>query len=317
MPMVKNKGDFAAKVTENRSMGPGYFRIGLEFSGPGAEVMAGFMPGQFVEIDVTSTAMPDPDQVPAHLKDAMSRQILLRRPFSICALHTGSSQSTILELIYAAIGPATLRLTTCQPGDILQVIGPLGRGFWMPEGKTTALMIAGGVGAPPIQHLASTLAQHGVCPNLALFTGARRLDLLPFEWQRQNETVLLTELTDLATPVEIHLATDDGSYGHHGLVTAPLLEWLEKHDTPKEDMILYACGPEPMLKAVAQIGIEQGIDSQISMERRMACGFNLCQGCAVELKPVCACQRDNPENTVYKMCCQDGPVFEGKDIVFD
>ena len=311
MLTIKNKGDFPAVVTENRPMGPGYYRLGLEFSGQGAEVFAGFMPGQFVEIDITTTAMPDPDKIPAHLKDAMSRQILLRRPFSICALHASQSGSTI-DIIYAAIGPATLRLTTCQPGDTLQVIGPLGRGFWMPEGKTTALMIAGGVGAPPIQHLAFTLAQHGVCEHLALFTGARSLEYLPFEWYRSNDAVVLTELSDLPTPIETHLATDDGSYGHHGLVTVPLLEWLEQHDTPREDIILYACGPEPMLEAVARIGIEQGIDSQVSMERRMACGFNLCQGCAVELKPACACQKD----TVYKMCCQDGPVFEGKDVVF-
>ncbi|MCF7976078.1 MAG: hypothetical protein K9N55_19830 [Phycisphaerae bacterium] len=308
----KIKGDYPAIVTYNRAMGPGYYRLGLEFSDQGAEVMAGFMPGQFVEIDMTTTAMPDPARIPAHLEDAMTRQILLRRPFSICALHTEQAKSTI-DIIYAAVGPATLRLTTCKPGDILQTMGPLGRGFWMPEGKTTALMVAGGVGAPPIQHLAVTLAHHSACPTLALFTGARSLNNLPFEWQRKADTVTLTELCHLPTPVEVYLATDDGSYGHHGLVTGPLLEWLEQHETPGEEIILYACGPELMLKAVAQIGMELGIDSQVSMERRMACGINLCQGCAVELKPACACQTE----TVYKMCCQDGPVFEGKDVVFE
>jgi dihydroorotate dehydrogenase electron transfer subunit len=308
---IKNKGDYPAVITFNRPMGPGYFRLGLEFSGAGADVFAGFVPGQFVEIDITSTGMPDPAVIPAHLKDAMSRQILLRRPFSICALHTAQAKSTI-DIIYAAIGPATLRLTTCQPGDILQVMGPLGRGFWVPENKTCALMVAGGVGAPPIQHLAVTLAQHGVCPDLALFTGARSLKNLPFEWQQEEDRVILSDLVNLPTPIDIHLATDDGSYGHHGLVTIPLLAWLKEHDTARENIILYACGPEPMLKAVTQIGLEHGIDSQVSMERRMACGINLCQGCAVELKPACACQKD----TVFKMCCEDGPVFEGKDIVF-
>jgi len=313
---LKTKGDYPAVVTFNRPMGPSYYRLGLAFSGEGASVFSGFMPGQFVEIDITSTAMPDPALVPPHLEDAMVRQILLRRPFSICALRTGPDQATI-EIIYAAIGPATLRLTSCRPSDILQVMGPLGRGFWMPEGKTTALMIAGGVGAPPIQHLACTLAQHGACPNLTLFTGSRSLKDLPFEWQQDNQAVILPELSNLATPIDIHLATDDGSYGHHGLVTGPLIEWLAQHDSPRENIILYACGPEPMLKAIAQIGIDHDIDSQISMERRMACGINLCQGCAVELRPACPCQKDNPENTIYKMCCQDGPVFEGKDVVFE
>lgn len=312
MLATKTKGDYAAVVTFNRPMGPGYYRLGLEFSGEGADVFAGFMPGQFVEIDITGTAQPDPAKIPAHLQDAMSRQILLRRPFSICSLHSEPGKA-VIDIVYAAIGPATYRMTTCQPGDVLQVMGPLGRGFWMPQGKTTALMVAGGVGAPPIQHLATTLAQHGVCPTLALFTGARSLDLLPFEWKKDQDRVVLPELTGLPTIVDIHLATDDGSCGHHGLVTGPLLNWLDTHDTPREEIILYACGPEPMLKAVAQIGMEHHIDSQVSLERRMACGINLCQGCAVELKPTCVC---NPD-TIYKMCCQDGPVFEGKDVIFE
>ena len=78
----KNKGDYPAVVTFNRPMGPGYYRLGLEFSGEGSDIFAGFIPGQFVEIDITTTAMPDPAQIPSHLKDAMTRQILLRRSLS-------------------------------------------------------------------------------------------------------------------------------------------------------------------------------------------------------------------------------------------
>jgi len=75
-------------------------------------------------------------------------------------------------------------------------------------------------------------------------------------------------------------------------------------------MIICACGPEPMLAAVARIAREKNIDCQVSLERRMACGIGLCQSCAVE------CKSEGSSDTVYKMCCEDGPVFDGKEVVF-
>ena len=105
--------------------------------------------------------------------------------------------------------------------------------------------------------------------------------------------------------------TDDGSIGHRGFITQCLEHWLAGH--PKEDrktMVVYACGPEPMLAAVARIALGAGIDCQVSMERRMACGFGVCQGCAVECRP------PTGQETVYRLCCQDGPVFNGQEVVF-
>lgn len=109
---------------------------------------------------------------------------------------------------------------------------------------------------------------------------------------------------------ELHLATDDGSMGTKGFVTDILCDWLDRTDLLPENMVIYSCGPEGLLARLAQIAEEKHIDCQLSMERSMACGIGLCQSCAVE------CKTDKPDETIYKMCCKDGPVFDSKEIVF-
>jgi dihydroorotate dehydrogenase electron transfer subunit len=290
-------------------MGRAYHRMGIAFSGEGAQVMATFKPGQFVEIDLANVPLPPMDTIPAHLRDAAIRQLILRRPFSLCDARV-EKDKTIIDIIYAAIGPATLRMTMFKPGDVTQVIGPLGNGFWTPDNKTTALLVAGGVGAPPVQHLAVSLAQQQTYERLVLFTGSRTAQDVPFEWQQQGKQIVLTELAPYS--IDTHIATDDGSYGYHGLVTDCLKQWLQQHnDIPATQMILYGCGPEPMLAAMALVAMNHNIDSQVSLERRMACGFNICQGCGVELKS------PDSNDTFYHMCCHHGPVFDGEYVVFE
>ena len=111
--------------------------------------------------------------------------------------------------------------------------------------------------------------------------------------------------------IESHLATDDGSVGFAGFVTDALIERLKTNPHSAPDTIIYSCGPEQMLAKIAQIAQEHNIDCQLSMERRMACGIGLCQSCAVE------CKIDDSNQTVYKMCCKDGPVFDSKEVVFN
>jgi dihydroorotate dehydrogenase electron transfer subunit len=89
-----------------------------------------------------------------------------------------------------------------------------------------------------------------------------------------------------------------------------LERWIEKSGQKESEMIIYACGPEAMLVRVAEIANSSNIECQISMERRMACGIGVCQGCAVE------CRLEGSSETVYKMCCTDGPVFDAKEVVF-
>ena len=125
----------------------------------------------------------------------------------------------------------------------------------------------------------------------------------------QKVDLLIPAFAKLGIPSAV--ATDDGSAGYRGFITKRLALWLnEQAALPLERTIIYACGPEPMLAAVARIASERNIDCQVSMERRMACGIGVCQSCAVE------CRVEGSNETIYKLCCQDGPVFDARTVVF-
>jgi dihydroorotate dehydrogenase electron transfer subunit len=305
------KGMFDAGVISNRRIGPGFYRLRLQFSEDGASAFANFQPGQFAQFDLSKTALPSPDAVPEQLRDASCRKILLRRPFSFAEV-TADGDKTFAELLYCVLGPATLRMTTLSAGDQISVIGPLGHGFKIPESKKTVLLVGGGMGTPPLQHLAQNLTARKDNISIVSLAGAKTADGLPFEGQldefSQDLGFCVPEFAKYG--IESLIATDDGSAGYHGLVTDYLGQWLEESDIPFDDIIICACGPESMLAAVAQIAAEKNIDCQVSMERRMACGIGLCQSCAVE------CRLTGSSETIYKLCCQDGPVFDSKELIF-
>jgi dihydroorotate dehydrogenase electron transfer subunit len=302
---------FEAQVISNRQIGPGFHRLRLEFTQDGARAFAKFEPGQFAQFDLSKTALPSPDAVPENLRDSSCRKILLRRPFSFAeVIHAGDK--TFAELLYCLVGPATVCMTTLSAGDRIDIIGPLGRGYQIPDSKKTILLVGGGMGTPPLQHLAQSLTARGNGIEIISLAGARTAEGLPFEGRldeiSQNLGFSVPEFAKYG--IESIVATDDGSAGYHGLVTDYLTEWLEKSETPFDDIIICACGPEAMLAAVARIAAEKNIDCQVSMERRMACGIGLCQSCAVE------CRVTGSDETIYKMCCQDGPVFDSKELIF-
>jgi dihydroorotate dehydrogenase electron transfer subunit len=306
------KGAFVATASSNKQFGPRFHKLKLEFSADGAKAFADFNPGQFAELDLSHTALPSEESIPEDLLDAAERKILLRRPFSFTNV-TPEKNRTIAELLYCVVGPATLRMTTISPGDSLSVIGPLGNGFSMPEGKKTALLVVGGMGVPPLLHLAKHLTT-GSSPhrlNITAFAGAKTAKELPFESCldeiSQQCGFSIPEFTKFG--VESLVATDDGSAGYHGFITDCLVEWLSKSSLPAKDIIIYSCGPESMLAKMAQLAKDKNIDCQLSLERRMACGIGLCQSCAVE------CRVTGSNETVYKMCCKDGPVFDSKELV--
>jgi len=307
------KGVFEATASSNKQIGPRFYKLKLEFSADGAEAFADFNPGQFAELDLSHTALPPEESIPEDLIDAAERKILLRRPFSFTDV-IAEKNRTIAELLYCVVGPATLRMTTISPGESLSVIGPLGNGFSVPEGKKTALLVVGGMGVPPLLHLAKHLTTASSPPrlNIIAFAGAKTANQLPFESRLDEISKKLGfSLPEFAKyGVESLVATDDGSSGYHGFVTDCLAEWLNKSHLPAKDIIIYSCGPESMLARMAQIAKEKNIDCQLSLERRMACGIGLCQSCAVE------CRVNGSNETVYKMCCKDGPVFDSKEVVF-
>ena len=307
------KGAFEAIVSSNKQIGKRFYRVRLEFSANGASAFADFRPGQFAELDLSSTALPAAENIPEDLLDAAERNILLRRPFSFTDV-TADRDKTFADLLYCVVGPATLRMTTLSTGDSISAIGPLGNGFSIPDGKKTALLVAGGMGVPPLLHLAKALTadSHTTRIEVIAFAGAKTATELPFE-SRLDE---ISQQLGFSIPefarygIESLVATDDGSVGYHGFVTDCLAEWLGRSRLDSNSTIIYCCGPEPMLARVSEIAKDKNIDCQLSLERRMACGIGLCQSCAVE------CKVSSSNETVYKMCCKDGPVFDSREVVF-
>jgi dihydroorotate dehydrogenase electron transfer subunit len=148
--------------------------------------------------------------------------------------------------------------------------------------------------------------------EVVAFAGAKSVHALPFEGRMDEISQQLGfSIREFAKyTIESMVATDDGSSGFHGLVTDCFLEWLKENKPSAEETIIYSCGPEAMLKKVAEIAKERNIDCQVSMERRMACGIGVCQSCAVE------CRVEGSNETIYKLCCEDGPVFDAQEVVF-
>lgn len=306
-----NKGVFTASVRANKQIGPRFYRVKLEFSGPAAKVLADCKPGQFVQVDLSAAGLPSGQAIPEDLADKAGRKILLRRPFSFADV-TVKADKTLADILYCVVGPGSLRMTTLSAGDSVSVIGPLGNGFSVPDGKRTALLVAGGMGAGPLQHLGKALTADHPDINVIAFAGAKQAQALPFEKRldqiSQELGFSLAEYAEYG--IESLVATDDGSAGYEGPVTECVADWLDKANLSNGETVIYGCGPEPMLARMAHIAQQRSIDCQISMERLMACGIGLCQSCAVE------CRTEKPDETVYKLCCQDGPVFDTKEVVF-
>jgi len=306
-----DKGVFDAAVSANKRIGRIFYRLGLEFSGAGAAAFAKSKAGQFAELDLCGAAMPRAEAIPAELADKAQRRILLRRPFSFCDV-SEHKEKTRVDILYCVVGPASLRMTTLSAGDSVSVIGPLGSSFWVPEGKKTALLVAGGMGAGPLLLLAKVLTASWPKINVIAFAGAKTKEELPFERAldevSQQVGFSLAEFAEYG--VTSMVATDDGSAGYHGLVTDCLSEWLGEQSLAAKETIVYSCGPEKMLGRIAKIAEKKKFDCQISMERRMACGIGVCQSCVVE------CKVNSSNERVYKLCCEDGPVFDAKGVVF-
>jgi len=306
-----NKGSFGAKVVSNNAIRKHYWRLNLELDARGSGLFRDVRPGQFAAFDLGGLSLPPAGAIPVQLRDAARRQIILRRPFSFSdvRLISDSPPAVSVEVLYRVLGPGTLRMMGLKPDDEINIIGPLGNGFSVPAGKRYAVLIAGGMGSPPLLHLARYLRAHHPDMNVAVFAGARSLEDFPFIVHASDDgRCVPVEFERLGD--EAFVATDDGSAGFHGLVTESAARWFAENNPDPDKTIIYACGPEVMLAAVAELASGYGIDCQVSMERMMGCGIGLCQSCAVETAP------DADGATTYKLCCKDGPVFDGKEVSF-
>ncbi|MFH1790427.1 MAG: dihydroorotate dehydrogenase electron transfer subunit [Candidatus Omnitrophota bacterium] len=231
---------------------------------------------------------------PRGLKKALPGQILnirindkcdplLRRPFGVHDEVGGR-----IAVLYKVVGKATRELAGKRKGDILDVLGPLGNGFDLKRaGGRHAVLVGGGHGVAPLYALAKNLSG-GRRTRLTVLIGAK------------SGSLVVCRSAFIRLGAKVLVATDDGSMGHKGVVT----DLLEKTVT-RGPAVVYACGPKPMLRKVAEITLELDIACQLSMEEYMGCGTGVCMGCSVDTV------------SGKKLVCKDGPVFEAKEITWD
>lgn len=231
------------------------------------------------------TAICKPGQF-AHIYCGGGVYSLTRRPISISKVVGGE-----LGFLFQVKGEGTRWLAQRKAGDLVDAIVPLGDGCYTLPQSGSIIIAAGGIGYAPVIFLAQAAAAQGLAVQMAL--GARGKDSL----------YCLDEMEKLGIPVQI--ATEDGSVGEQGFVTAPLERMLQS----AKPSAIYSCGPEPMLKAVAHMGKRYGVPVQVSMEERMACGVGACKGCVVSVKTA--------DGTHYHNVCSDGPVFLGEEVFGD
>lgn len=216
------------------------------------------------------------------------------------ALGIYEAQGSRASILFFVVGPRTQELGALRVGDRIEVFGPLGNGFTLPRDAKDVVIVAGGVG------IASVLLP----AQVALRAGAR-VRLL---YGARTSTMLVERDRFAREGCEVLVATDDGSDGHHGYVSA-LLEQLSK----LPDLVL-ACGPSPMLRAVARIAQERNLPTQLSLEETFACGVGGCWGCVVPLVRTSAQAPGFPpadrggSDVVYARICKEGPVFWAHEL---
>ena len=222
-------------------------------------------PGQFVHL-----ALPE------------QSQHILRRPLSV---YQANAKTGTITLLYQTVGQGTQLLSELPAGTQLSLLGPLGRG-WQSQEAEKCLLIAGGVGAAPLYLLAQELCSNDA--QVDLIIGAATANLLVCE----------ASFSSLLGSQHIHITTDDGSRGFKGFTT----ELAAKILSERTYDYLAACGPEPMLKSIANIALGSKLRLELSLERRMACGVGACLSCVVDT------------TTGKKRSCLDGPVFDAEEV---
>ncbi len=203
---------------------------------------------------------------------------LLPRPLGVHDI-----DSDLVKILIEPVGRGTMSLASLRVGDRLSVLGPLGNGFSL-TGAGPALIVGGGIGAAPLTLLARALAERGRHTEC----------LLGFKTRGQAVAA------ELFRNADVEVFTEDGSMGSEGLISEPLPECLRRMEAAE----IFACGPDPMLAAVARTARDCGASAQVSVAAHMACGVGACQGCVIKT-------RDG-----YRRACSDGPVFPAEEIAW-
>ncbi len=270
----------SAPILENVQLARDTYR--LRFAAPA--IAAAITPGQFVMVRIEG--IDDP---------------LLGRAF---ALYDTSDDRTAVDVVYLVHGKLTSVLATRRPGDRVEVWGPLGNGFAQDDRETDALiLVAGGIGYTPV--LAAGLEALGAKtygpPTRSRFSASR----VTFCYGVRTADYLAGADDFRAAGIDLRVASNDGSIGHHGLVTDLLQKALQETSDRRRRVL--CCGPEPMMHAVADLCLAAGVRCDVSLETPMACGLGVCFSCVAKVK-----QPDGEWD--YKRTCVEGPVFDASLI---
>ena len=259
-----------AEILWNKEISRDCFKMGLACP----ETYAMAKPGQFIMLRLARLTDP-----------------LLRRPFSIHNLIDSNGRTEGIELLYKVVGKATAIMARQKPGNMVDLLGPLGTGFVIPRDAPDIYVVAGGIGVAPMVFLAARLHQSRFdFSGCRVFIGGRTKD----------DLLCLDDFRSLGLAVET--TTDDGSAGDQCLVTHPLEVAVDQR---RPDLIV-ACGPTAMLDCVIGIAEKHHIPCQVSIETMMACGMGACLGCAV---------RGRGDRSGYLHACLDGPVFDATELM--
>lgn len=260
------------EVTANRDLGHDYYCVAVEAEG----VPPTFRPGQFFMLRVLNGTDP-----------------LLPRAYSIYRMARGRrGRGTRVELLYKIVGRGTAQLAAQRAGTAVDLLGPLGNAFTVPPGTKELLLVAGGIGVPPVIALAEAVARRSPRgPAMVAFLGGR------------SKPDVLCAADFRRAGARLSVATEDGSAGTRGLVTELLERYLA--DGSPAGRAIYACGPPGMLRRVAEVAAAHRVPCQLSMEAPMGCGIGICMGCAIPVR-----------GDSYRLCCKDGPVFDAGEVVW-
>ena len=281
MSGVVSRGRSAA--AQGREKGPlramcevlAYRRVGayhsLTFVAPDMAERAN--PGQFVSLAVQGNGT------------------LLRRPFSIYAVSRHGPWAGTIEIVFDAVGPGTEWMSTLVKHDIVDMVGPLGRAFPIPQQPVGCLLVGGGYGAAPLLYLAQRLQQENLRVDMILGAATQERLFAAIEAKRLATSALFT--------------TDDGTFGTQGRVTDVMDRVLDTGNVGA----VYACGPMPMLQAVATVAKRRRVAVQVAVEEAMACGIGVCMTCVVPYK------KDG--QVVNVRSCVEGAVLNGRKIAWD
>ena len=282
-------------VSENRQLAERTYLLGVE----DAQIAAAILPGQFVML--RSPGITDP---------------LLGRPFALYDTYLDSAgRASGYSIVHLVVGKMTGLMSRLSPGDQVEVWGPLGNGFEITPTEHL-LMVAGGIGQTPFLAVARAYLgkrRYGLAKDVQraghedrTIPRARQTRKLSLCYGVRTAALLAGVDDFRALGVDVAMASDDGSAGHHGYVTDLVVRAL---DAPERPTRIIGCGPEPMMALLARLASEAGVPCELSLETPMACGVGACFSCVAKIR------QDNGQWD-YRRVCVDGPVFDAKQVVF-